>query len=101
MSSNFPLDGICAARFELGATMISCDAMCTLLSSDSDPGLLLQRHEQGDWGLVNDDVAIQNNEATHSGGQIVSSYQISEEVAVCVITNQERTITSVLLSNEF
>ena len=87
--------------FELGEVYITIGAKHTLHDLKIDPASLLVRHITGEWGeLPHDDVA-ENNYAVKHGGQILSSYQVSHEAKVWLITESDRSCTTILLPSEY
>src|SRR4051812_35810533 len=61
---------------------------------------LLWRHQHGDWGKVPVDDAVRNDEAARSGERVLSSYPIGGET-IWVITEADRTVTTLLLPSEY
>ena len=61
----------------------------------------LQRHAKGDWGegLDPEDVAT-NNEAVRSSGRLLSCYNI-EGKALWIVTEADRSVTTLLLPSEY
>ncbi|MGF1916685.1 type I restriction endonuclease subunit M [Vibrio splendidus] len=62
--------------------------------------IYLQRHLNGDWGNVCIEDKITNDEATQTGERIISSYTISKQ-SVWIITERDRSVTTILLSSEY
>lgn len=61
----------------------------------------LQRHRYGDWGdLEHEDKEI-NNHALLSGERILSSYNITEVDRLWIITEADRSITTILVPDEY
>lgn len=62
---------------------------------------LLNRHARGDWGdLCADDRAL-NDLAAIAGQQVLSSYRLPGNLTVWVITEWDRSVTTVLLPDEY
>ena len=86
--------------FALGQLMMTEDAEDMFLSSDMDVRALLKRHVTGDWGdLDSHDVNV-NNEAVKHGRRILSQYRTSEG-KIWVITESDRSVTTILLPDEY
>ena len=62
--------------------------------------IYLQRHLSGDWGNVCIEDKLTNDEATKTGERIISSYTISKQ-SVWIITERDRSVTTILLSSEY
>ena len=62
--------------------------------------LVLGRHSLGDWGDVPEEDEAANNRALKEGARVLSSYVI-EETKVWVITEWDRSVTTVLFPEEY
>ena len=64
---------------------------------------LLQRHIEGDWGDLCIEDKRQNDLALRPGreGRLHSSYQIDPDLKVWVITEWDRSVTTLLLPVEY
>lgn len=66
----------------------------------SSPLLLVRRHLEGDWGdLCAGDLKL-NDEAVAGGDRILSAYTVAG-LKVYVITEWDRSYTTVLLASEY
>lgn len=82
-----------------------------VLEAVSRPRILecLTRHARGDWGQVCKDDAAENNLATREGFRVLSAYAIDPakpcagfgENCVWVITEADRSVTTLLLPSEY
>ena len=61
----------------------------------------LQRHEMGDWGEVGSEDREANEEALKSGDRLLSVYRDSKGTRFYVITEADRSVTTVLLVSEY
>ena len=59
------------------------------------------RHSFGDWGIVCEEDRLQNDRAARNGERILSVYRSSEGVKFWVITEWDRSCTTVLLPEEY
>lgn len=65
-----------------------------------DVFVLVQRHQQGDWGDL-DPVDVQSNEdAMRHGLRVLSSYKLGSE-KIWIITEADRSSTCVLLPSDY
>ena len=62
---------------------------------------LLERHLSGDWGDNCESDARANEEALRSGNRIISWYQVSKELRIMIITEADRSATTILLPEEY
>lgn len=61
----------------------------------------LRRHARGDWGeLVPDDIAA-NDLAVREGTRLLSAYRTQAGVKFWIITEADRSVTTVLLPEEY
>jgi len=66
-----------------------------------NPGLYLSRHLLGDWGdLCEEDRAI-NKAAVKHGDRLLSSYQVTTTIKLWIITEWDRSVTTLLLPDEY
>lgn len=87
--------------FPLGRVVATPGALKLLEESQVDPSLLLNRHVSGDWGdLCEEDVA-QNNQAVSGEGRVMSSYKVGNNGTIWVITEWDRSATTLLLPEEY
>lgn len=87
--------------FRLGQIAATPGAMA-LLQGDTDlAGLLITRHVLGDWGDVDSEDWATNNQAIRMGSRIVSSYTLHGAGKVWLITEADRSQTTLLLPEEY
>ncbi len=62
----------------------------------------LQRHFGGDWGDLDEGDKRQNDFALKTGeDRLMSSYQITPELKLWIITEWDRSVTTLLLPSEY
>jgi hypothetical protein len=67
-----------------------------------NPTPYLQRHLNGDWGDLSDDDRRQNDAALQSGeDRLFSSYQVTRDLKLWIITEWDRSVTTLLLPSEY
>lgn len=87
-------------RFPLGQTLSTPGALACCARHGVSPHDLLRRHGQGDWGSLCVEDRRANEVALHSGGRLMSSYQLGGD-RVWVITEADRAATTLLLPDEY
>ncbi|MFD2111342.1 hypothetical protein [Thiorhodococcus fuscus] len=98
---SLPIDSMNRPRFPLGRLMATPSALATLESHGIDPLSLLQRHVQGDWGdLTTEDIEA-NRLALRESFRLLSSCRITDGVKVWIITEADRSVTTVLLPEDY
>lgn len=88
------------ALFPLGKTYITPGALSACQSFPLPPDLLFVRHVTGDWDDMTGDDQAANRRALHDGSRIFSAYQIGE-IRFFVITEADRSSTTILLADEY
>jgi len=62
----------------------------------------IDRHKRGDWGNLDEDDKMLNDSAVEDGGRIISAYEIGEnKVKIWIITEADRSYTTILLPEEY
>lgn len=89
-----------APRFAGGRWLITPGAMDALGPDDVANALL--RHFAGDWGNVDADDAAANEAALLHGARVISSYQShGSDTRFWIVTEADRSKTTVLLPEEY
>jgi hypothetical protein len=87
--------------FPLGTIAGTPDALHTLIQAGKTVVEYLRRHEAGDWGDLCDEDKDVNREALENGGRILSSYYVTPSDKIWIITEADRSVTTVLLPSEY
>jgi hypothetical protein len=61
----------------------------------------LERYQKGDWGKIDKEDWEMNNEAITTGGRILAVYQSQNGTTFWIITEQDRSATTLLLPDEY
>ena len=61
----------------------------------------LDRHSHGEWGTVGQDDWNANEQALLHGGRLFSAYQSAQKIKFWIITEHDRSITTVLLPEDY
>ena len=86
-------------KFPLGQTVITANANAVL--SELDVLIALQRHHSGDWGDIDDHDRQMNDSSIHSSGRLVSVYKSVRGQKFYIITEGDRSATTVLLPEDY
>ena len=89
--SNLPLP--------LGRTVITANAQNVL--TDSDISGALSRHQSGDWGELCEEDRTVNEYALKNGERIMSVYTSSRGKKFWIITEADRSCTTVLMPEDY
>lgn len=90
-----------AAIFNLGRVVATPNALGLLQQHGISPLTLLKRHVTGDWGDVLADDARANQHALKSGCRLLSSYRIATDATIWLITEADRSVTTLLLPSDY
>jgi hypothetical protein len=61
----------------------------------------IQRHQAGDWGDVSDEDRSANDQALIQGTRILSAYRATNGTKFWIITEADRSVTTVLLPEDY
>ena len=86
-------------KFELGQVLITPGAHDDL--DLKDVASCLVRHAGGDFGDVSEEDKEHNEEALVTGDRILSSYRDSNGIKFWIITEWDRSATTILLPDEY
>ena len=91
-----------AALFPLGRLVATPGAITLIRNAGEDllPALL-ECHRSGDWGDVPEEDARENEFSVRHGFRIVSSYRVAGGERLWVITEADRSATTLLLPHEY
>lgn len=89
------------ALFELGAIVATPGALAALREAHTAPRELLARHQGGDWGAVPPEDARENDLSVREGFRILSSYPLSTGAVCWVLTERDRSATTLLLPEDY
>jgi hypothetical protein len=87
--------------FSLGQIVATPGAIEAMNEHNCLPSTLLDKHLSGDWGSVDAEDAATNDEAVKCGDRILSSYRIGEHTRIWIITEWDRSVTTLLLPSEY
>jgi len=86
-------------KFLAGQILITVSAQQQL--SESDVQQALRRHLAGDWGDCEPEDAAANDLALTEGDRLLSVYHTAESVKFWIITEADRSATTVLLPDDY
>jgi hypothetical protein len=87
--------------FSLGRTVMTPGALEALAESEQQPSEFLERHQQGDWGEVDEFDWQENDLSVRGGFRILSAYRTAKDVKLWAITEADRSSTTILLPSEY
>jgi len=90
------------ALFSLGQIVATPGALAALEKTGQTPLDFLSRHVRGDWGELDEHDRKENELSLKRGFRLLSSYRLSSgDTKVWVITEADRSVTTLLLPDEY
>ena len=93
-TQSFPI-----ARFRIGHIVSTPNALAHLTQEDILLGI--QRHQAGDWGDVCGEDRLTNDQALVHGTRLLSAYRAANGTKFWIITEADRSATTVLLPDDY
>jgi hypothetical protein len=88
-------------KFELGQIVATPGALAAMEAAGHIPPEFLLRHKNGDWGSVPEEDARENERALRDGDRLFSAYPTQQQETLWVITEADRSATTMLLPDEY
>jgi hypothetical protein len=88
-------------RFQLGQVVGTPGALEALQQAGQDPLALLARHVAGDWGELDEEDRAENEFSIENNLRLLSAYTLPTGVKVWLITEHDRSVTTLLLPEEY
>jgi len=88
-------------RFPLGHIVATAAALNALLMAGQTPEDFLSRHVTGDWGDVGEYDRRENDRSVAGGCRLLSAYTLSTGEQLWLITEADRSSTTILLPSEY
>jgi hypothetical protein len=89
------------ARFPVGETYITPEAQEALDIAGETAIQFLRRHISGDWGELSEDDVKENEMSVQEGFRLLSSYRTVKGQKIWIITEADRSATTILLPSEY
>jgi hypothetical protein len=89
------------ALFDLGLVVATPGALLALHSAGQCASCVLQRHASGDWGELDAEDKRANEAALRDGERLLSKYTTTQGVALYVITEHDRSHTTICRCDEY
>ncbi len=90
-----------AILFPLGNVYLTVGAKEALEESNQLPNEFLAKHQKGEWGIICEDDKKENNLLVKEGFRILSAYKTAGDVKLWVITETDRSSTTILLPDDY
>jgi hypothetical protein len=87
--------------FDLGQLVATPGALAALEKTGQNAMDFLSRHVRGDWGELEKDDQTENQFSLEKGFRLLSSYRTTAGDKLWVITEADRSVTTLLLPEEY
>ena len=95
------IDTTSTALFPLGSVYLTIGAREALEEANQMPVEFLAKHQSGDWGIVCEDDRKENEFSLANGFRLLSAYKTANETKLWLITEADRSSTTILLPSEY
>lgn len=89
------------SKFPMGQIVATPASLQAIQDAQQTPLEFLSRHGQGDWGEVGKEDWDANDAALVEGTRLLSAYRTSKSVRIWIITEWDRSVTTILLPDEY
>ena len=87
--------------FELGQIVATPGALAALRKAGQQPGEFLTRHINRDWGDLDEEDRKENEYSLEHGFRLLSAYKTNAADRLWIITEADRSVTTLLLPEEY
>lgn len=94
-------DAMTEPRFSLGRIVATPGAIEALEAAGQIPWDFLGRHLKGDWGELDEEDKAENEASLKRGSRLLSAYHTKNGRKLWVITEADRSVTTLLLPEEY
>jgi hypothetical protein len=89
------------AKFALGLVVATPGALAAITAFGQRPQEFLDRHIAGDWGELDEEDRQENELSVANGFRILSAYRLRDDTRIWIITEADRSSTTILLPEEY
>jgi hypothetical protein len=89
------------AKFNLGQLVATPGALQALTKTEESPLAFIARHISGDWGDIDAQDAEENAFALNKSLRLFSVYHLKDGTKIWIITEADRSATTILLPSEY
>ena len=91
-------------KFSVGQTVVT-NGVHSLIQEDKEfetfVGKSFVRHCNGDWGDLCEEDKQVNEDALRDGDRLLSKYEYNDETSIYIITEWDRSVTTILFPSEY
>lgn len=85
----------------MGTLLITPGAMEALKKNATEPVEFIRRHASGDWGELDAEDVRENKFSLEHGLRLLSAYRLPDGQKLWIITEADRSCTTLLLPEEY
>ena len=89
------------SRFPLGRFVATPGSLIALSEAGQTPQEFVRRHQMGDWGDLDHEDREENERSLEIGCRLLSAYQLRDGTKIWIITEADRSATTLLLPSEY
>lgn len=89
------------ALFPLGFVCATPGALEAIENTGQSEADFIARHALGDWGDLDEEDRAANDRDLRSGGRLFSAYHLADRTKIYIITEHDRSATTILLPSEY
>jgi hypothetical protein len=87
--------------FEAGRVVATPGALDAMMQTGTAPFSLIERHLTGDYGSVDAEDAGENKWSMENSARVFSAYDLNDGSKLWVITEADRSVTTILKPSEY
>ena len=87
--------------FSAGKVVATAGALDALSRIGENPLTYIARHVAGDWGDLEEEDRLENDRSLRDGSRLLSAYHLRDGTKIWIITEADRSATTVLLPEEY
>ena len=88
-------------RFPLGQVVATPGALRAIEGARQSPEEFIRRHAAGDWGELSEDDRLENERSLVDDCRLLSAYSLADGTRIWIITEADRSATTLLLPDEY
>lgn len=87
--------------FSFGRLLVTPGAISAAARANDNLATYLSRHLRGDWGDLPQHDLLANAQALKEQGRLLSAYHLKDDTKIWIITEADRSATTILLPREY
>ena len=88
-------------HFPLGQVVATPGALAAMERNHAQPLTFLARHQAGEWGDLDSEDITENEYSLSRELRLLSAYTLSDGTRIWIITEADRSVTTILLPEEY